>query len=135
MEAMQAEIREVAAKLQGHSDARLHNIGVCLAASLADHVETTQGLLATLGDDRFTALGGSFDYMMQTGYLFGGWQLARGALVAANLSASGERVVFCERKVNTAQFYMERLLPRARAHAGAIDAPGESLSAFSYDWF
>jgi hypothetical protein len=135
MEAMQAEIREVAATLQGHSDARLHTIGARLAESLADHVETTQRLLATLGDDRFTALGGSFDYMMQTGYLFGGWQLARGALVAANLSASGERVVFCERKVNTAQFYMERLLPRARAHAGAIDAPGESLSAFSYDWF
>ena len=98
-------------------------------------METTQRLLATLGDDRFTALGGSFDYMMQTGYLFGGWQLARGALVAANLSASGERAVFSERKVNTTQFYMERLLPRARAHAGAIDAPGESLSAFSYDWF
>ena len=135
MEALQAEIREVAATLQGHSDAQLHTIGARLAESLADHVETTQRLLATLGDDRFTALGGSFDYMMQTGYLFGGWQLARGALVAANLSASGERVVFCERKVNTAQFYMERLLPRARAHAGAIDAPGESLSAFSYDWF
>ena len=135
MEAMQAEILEVAAKLEGHSDARLPNIGARLAASLADHVETTQGLLATLGDDRFTALGGSFDYMMQTGYLFGGWQLARGALVAANLSANGKRVVFCDRKVKTAQFYMERLLPRARAHAGAIDAPGESLSAFSYDWF
>jgi len=135
MEAMQAEIREVAATLQGHSDTRLHSIGARLAESLADHVETTQRLLATLGDDRFTALGGSFDYMMQTGYLFGGWQLARGALVAANLSANGERVVFCDRKVNTAQFYMERLLPRARAHAGAIDAPGESLAAFSYDWF
>ena len=135
MEAMQAEIREVAAKLEGHSDARLPSIGARLAASLADHIETTQGLLATLGDDRFTALGGSFDYMMQTGYLFGGWQLARGALVAANLSANGKRVVFCDRKVKTAQFYMERLLPRARAHAGAIDAPGESLFAFSYDWF
>ena len=135
MEAMQAEIREVAATLQGHSDARLHTIGARLAESLADHVETTQRLLATLGDDRFTALGGSFDYMMQTGYLFGGWQLARGALVAANLSTSGERVVFFDRKVSTAQFYMERLLPRTRAHAGAIDAPGESLSGFSCDWF
>jgi hypothetical protein len=135
MEAMQAEIREVAATLRGHSDERLHNIGARLAESLSDHAETTQRLLATLGDDRFTALGGSFDYMMQTGYLFGGWQLARGALVAANLSANGERVVFCDRKVTTAQFYMERLLPRARAHAGAIDASGESLSAFSYDWF
>ncbi|MBL6820498.1 MAG: acyl-CoA dehydrogenase C-terminal domain-containing protein, partial [Luminiphilus sp.] len=77
----------------------------------------------------------SFDYMMQTGYLFGGWQLARGALVAADLAAKGERAVFCDRKVNTALFYMERLLPRARAHAGAIDAPGESLSDFALDWF
>ena len=135
MEAMQAEIREVAATLEDHSDPRLHSVGARLAESLGDHVETTQRLLATLGDDRFAALGGSFDYMMQTGYLFGGWQLARGALVAANLSAHGERVVFCDRKVNTAQFYMERLLPRARAHAGAIDASGESLSAFSDDWF
>ena len=135
MEAMQAEIREVAATLQGHSDERLHSMGGRLAESLAEHVETTQRLLATLGDDRFAALGGSFDYMMQTGYLFGGWQLARGALVAANLSANGERVVFCDRKVNTAQFYIERLLPRARAHAGAIGASGESLSDFSYDWF
>ena len=57
MEAMQAEIREVAATLQGHSDAQLHTIGARLAESLADHVETTQRLLATLGDDRFTALG------------------------------------------------------------------------------
>ena len=135
MEAMQAEIREVAATLQDHNDPRLHSMGSRLAESLADHVDTTQRLLATLSDDRFAALGGSFDYMMQTGYLFGGWQLARGALVAANLSANGERVVFCDRKVTTAQFYMERLLPRARAHAGAIDASGESLSAFSYDWF
>jgi hypothetical protein len=135
MEVMQAEIREVAATLQDHNDPRLHSMGSRLAESLADHVDTTQRLLATLGDDRFAALGGSFDYMMQTGYLFGGWQLARGALVATNLSANGERIVFCDRKVNTAQFYMERLLPRARAHAGAVDAPGESLSAFSYDWF
>ena len=135
MEAMQAEIHEVAAELEAHSDGRLRSIGARLAESLVEHVETTQGLLATLGDDRFTALGGSFDYMMQTGYLFGGWQLARGALVAANLSAQGKRVVFCDRKVNTAQFYTERLLPRARAHAAAVDAPGKSLSAFSRDWF
>ena len=80
-------------------------------------------------------MGGSFDYMMQTGYLFGGWQLARGALVAASIAESGSRVDFSERKVATARFYMERLLPRARAHAGVIAAPGEGLSNFSLDWF
>ena len=110
-------------------------MGDQLVEALADHVATTQKLLATLAEDRFSALGGSFDYMMQTGYLFGGWQLARGALVAAALSAAGDRVMFCDRKVGTAQFYMERVLPRAQSHAGAIDASGASLSDFALDWF
>ena len=135
MEAMQGEIREMVSQLKGQADSRLQTMGECLGTALAEQVATTQRLLHALSDDRFTALGGSFDYMMQTGYLFGGWQLARGALVAADLATKGERAVFCDRKVNTALFYMERLLPRARAHAGAIDAPGESLSDFALDWF
>ena len=135
MEVIQAEIREVVEALKAHDDARLSAMGDQLVEALADHVATTQKLLATLAEDRFSALGGSFDYMMQTGYLFGGWQLARGALVAAALSAAGDRVMFCDRKVGTAQFYMERLLPRTQSHASAIDASGASLSYFALDWF
>ena len=135
MEAMHAEIREVVTALQSHANPKLTSIGGHLSAALADHVQTTQRLLATLADDRFAAMGGSFDYMMQTGYLFGGWQLARGALVASELVSRGDRVQFCERKINTALFYADRLLPRASAHARAIVAPGESLAAFSLDWF
>lgn len=134
MEAVQGEIRSLATRLQADTDSRLAAIGECLAAALADHVSTTQRLLAILPEDRFAALGGSFDYMMQTGYLFGGWQLARGAQVAAQVAAGGDRVTFCERKVATALFYMERLLPRARAHAGAIAVSGDSLTDFALDW-
>ena len=43
--------------------------------------------------------------------------------------------MFCDRKVSTAHFYMERLLPRAQSHAGAIDASGASLSDYALDWF
>ena len=135
MEAMQSEIRDVASALIAHDDAALKTMGAQLSEALTEHVATTQGLLATLAEDRFSALGGSFDYMMQTGYLFGGWQLARSALVAAALSAAGDRVMFCDRKISTARFYMERLLPRARSHAGAIAASGASLADFSLDWF
>ena len=135
MEAMQSEIRDVASALIAHDDTALNAMGAQLSEALAEHVATTQGLLATLADDRFSALGGSFDYMMQTGYLFGGWQLARSALVAAALSAAGDRVMFCDRKISTARFYMERLLPRARSHAGAIAASGASLTDFALDWF
>ena len=43
--------------------------------------------------------------------------------------------MFCDRKISTARFYMERLLPRARSHAGAIAASGASLTDFALDWF
>jgi hypothetical protein len=135
MEAMQAEMAELIDALQAQAHPDLAAIGACLQVALADHVATTNQLLATLSEDRFAALGGSFDYMMQTGYLFGGWQLARGARVAASIAESGSRVDFSQRKVATARFYMERLLPRASAHAGVIAAPGEGLSNFSLDWF
>ena len=134
METLHEEIASFARGLQGHRDARLQAIGSNLLGALSDHVSTTQRLLATLTEDRFSALGGSFDYLMQTGYLFGGWQLARGAEVATAMLEAGDRATFAERKIGTALFYMERVLPRARAHAGAIDAPAESLRAFSQDW-
>ena len=65
----------------------------------------------------------------------GSLRLATTVPLAAALSAAGDRVMFCDRKVGTAQFYMERLLPRAQSHAGAIDASGASLSDFALDWF
>jgi len=135
MEAMQAEIAQLIDALEAEANPDLAVIGACLRAALAEHVGSTQHLLSLLPDDRFAALGGSFDYMMQTGYLFGGWQLARGARTAASIAARGERVDFCQRKIATARFYMERLLPRARAHAGVITAPCEGLSGYAQDWF
>ena len=135
MEAIQGEIRSLGHALKNDEEPLLAKIGDCLMMALADHIRTTKFLLETLTEDRYTALGGSFDYMMQTGYLFGGWQLARSAKVAASICDFGEKGVFCQRKLATVAFYMERILPRARAHAGVIEASSSSLSEFAIDWF
>ena len=134
MEAMHAEIREVATALQSHANPKLTSIGGHLSAALADHVQTTQRLLATLADDRFAAMGGSFDYMMQTGYLFGGWQPARGALVASELASQGDRVQFCERKINTALFCGPAATQSKRSCGRDRCIRGESCSIF-FGWF
>ena len=135
MAAVQSEISTLATRLAGHGNTTLARMGACLQQALADHIQSTQALLAALQQDRFSALSGSFDYLMQTGYVFGGWQLARSALVADTLLASGDRTTFCERKLTTAAFYMQRILPRAQAHAGAVVAPADSLMGFAQDWF
>ena len=134
MEAIQAEIRALADTLSAHADTRLQTLGQHLSEALADHVATSQQLLATLAENRFDALVGSFDYLMQTGYLFGGWQLARSALVASELHARGEKTDFCARKIGTAAFYGARILPRCQAHASAILATADTLSEYALEW-
>ena len=134
MEEMQGEIRAVIAELEGASLASLQALAGSLASALSDHVTTTGMLLEQMGSDRFNAMGGAFDYMMQTGYLFGGWQLARSALIAARQAADGPRSDFCRRKIATAEFYGARVLPRCKAHAGTIMDAATTLSDFQLDW-
>ena len=76
MEAMQEQIRSVAEALAGSSDYRLAAMGTALSDALAAHVMSSQTILEMFKADKNAALGASFDYMMQTGYLFGGWHLA-----------------------------------------------------------
>ena len=82
--------------------------------------------LATLADDRFAAMGGSFDYMMQTGYLFGGWQLLavrssrqswrRRETEFSSASAKSTRLFFMRTGC-----YPEHALMRARSlHQGIV---------------
>jgi alkylation response protein AidB-like acyl-CoA dehydrogenase len=134
MEAMQAEIREVADALGACSDPAAVGLGDALKHALSEHVATTQHILQLMVDDRFNAFGGAFDYLMQTGYLFGGWQLGRSALVAMRKLEAGDTSDFYRRKVATAHFYGARILPRCRAHAGAVLDASSCLSAFELAW-
>ena len=134
MEAMQSEISAVIAELDSAPLASLQALGRALASALADHVTTTQVLLEQMGTDRFNAMGGAFDYMMQTGYLFGGWHLAASSLVALDLLANDQKTAFCQRKIATTEFYLHRLLPRGSAHADAILSPLQELDSYASDW-
>ncbi len=134
MEAVQTEIAEVAGALTVHANTQLQRLGSALKQALADHVATSQHLLAALSENRFEALGGSFDYLMQTGYLFGGWQLARSALVAATKLEAGETSPFYERKLGTAAFYGARILPRCSGHAATILSGNPVLGEYQLEW-
>ncbi|NCZ62910.1 MAG: ribonuclease E inhibitor RraA, partial [Cellvibrionales bacterium] len=131
MEAIQAEIKTTANDLASSGNHGLQGLGSALSKALAVHVQTTQAVLAMAADDRFNALGGAFDYMMQTGYLFGGWQLGRSALIAESLHAEGERTAFCERKMATAAFYGARILPRqSYGRRERFFGPVETIACF-----
>jgi hypothetical protein len=134
MEAVLGEVRATVDELGGQDDPRMAVIQQCLAGALAGMESSTQQILQAIGENVNTALGASFDYMMQTGYLFGGWQLARSALLAQRRRQEGSDNAFYDRKIATAEFYSEQILPRCAGHAGSVAAASGSLQAFPAEW-
>ncbi len=134
MAAVLDELRETVAQLQASGDERLATIAAGLQAALDQQESATRYLLDALKENPDAAMGASFDYMMQTGYLFGGWHLGRSALVALEKVQAGSDNPFYEAKIATAQFYAEQMLPRCAGHGGAVTGSGGSLQRFDPEW-
>ncbi|MEM0953561.1 MAG: acyl-CoA dehydrogenase family protein [Pseudomonadota bacterium] len=98
-----------------------------MAAALADLRASTVRILEAWQSNRSAALASAFDYMMQTGYVMGGWHLLRSAVLAQDRINDGSDNPFYQRKLATARFYCESVLPRAAGHAGAISDAGGLL--------
>ena len=82
----------------------------------------------------------AYDYMMFSGYVVTAYMWARMAQVAHEKIAEGTGdTAFYEAKIQTAEFYFERLLPRANAHAQSMMASVDSVMQmneenFSFDY-
>ncbi len=72
---------------------------------------------------------GSVPFLLLTGTVLAGWQLARSALVAAQ-ELEQESDDFLNRKLATAVFYASHILPRAEALALAV-SDGELLNTYA----
>ena len=134
MASLQDEIRELADTLSTAQYSQLQALGTAINKSLTDHLAATQYVLANLADNKYAASAGAFDYLMETGYLFGAWQLGRSALVAAEKLAGGEINPFYDRKMGTAAFYGATILPRCEGHYGAIVGAASTLQDYPIDW-
>jgi alkylation response protein AidB-like acyl-CoA dehydrogenase len=105
-----------------------------IRASLADGVsalrEATDWLLTNGLKQPVDALAGATPYLRLFGIVTGGWMLARSAVAANRLLASGEGDVgFLQDKLVTARFYAEQLLPAARGLIPAVTAGAGDLFA------
>jgi len=134
MEAVLQEVDDTISELEAAADTRLAPIAIALKRALAEQQQSTAFLVGELIKDAGVALGASFEYMMQSGYLFGGWHLARSALVALRQLQAGRDNPFYEAKIATASFYAEQVLPRCGAHAGAVVSAAGSLRSYPLEW-
>jgi alkylation response protein AidB-like acyl-CoA dehydrogenase len=130
MEALLAEVDITLAACAGEE--KLSVLHSSLAVALAQLRDSTATILQQLSENREAALAGAFDYMMQVGYVMGGWHLTRSALVATGHLAGGAD--FYQRKVATATFYAENLLPRAAACAQVVSNGSKALGDYAESW-
>ncbi|MBD3584253.1 acyl-CoA dehydrogenase [Salinimonas sp. HHU 13199] len=78
----------------------------------------------------------SVDYLMFSGYVTLAYYWLRMAVVAKQKLAEGaSETDFYQGKIATAKFYFSRLLPRAQAHAAAIEGGADSLMEIGEDMF
>jgi acyl-CoA dehydrogenase len=106
-----------------------------LARGLDELVQSSTHLLTGERRDPELVSAAAFDYMMLIGTVIGGWQLARGALVALEQIAAGGDRAFLETQVVMAKFYAEHVLPRCSAHAAVVRAGSGSTMALAADHF
>jgi 3-(methylthio)propanoyl-CoA dehydrogenase len=120
MAALIGETRAVEAQLGGSDNLDFPAIRENLATGIEGLEQATQWMLQTIGRDPDAALGASVNYMMLAGYVCGGWQMARAALVARARLNAGDDEGFCRAKIATARFYAEQILPKANALLTAV---------------
>jgi hypothetical protein len=75
------------------------------------------------------------NYMMLTGYVCGGWQMARAALAACARLAEGADEDFYRAKIATARFYAEQMLPNASSLLAAVKSGGSAALMRPEDQF
>jgi alkylation response protein AidB-like acyl-CoA dehydrogenase len=124
-------------------DAPLANAGedfaslrLWLARALDELVQCSTHLLTGERKNPDLVNAAAFNYLMLIGTVVGGWQLARGALAAAQaLETGGGDTTFLKTQVLMARFYAEHVLPRTVAYGAAVRATTGTVMALAADQF
>jgi 3-(methylthio)propanoyl-CoA dehydrogenase len=125
-------------------DAPLANAGpefaplrLWLAKGLDELVQCSTHLLSGERKDPELAGAAAFNYLMLAGTVIGGWQLARGAVVAAERLERDATTdaTFLRTQVLLARFFAEHVLPRTVAYAAAVRAGSGTIMALAADQF
>ena len=127
-----SEIRQTIAELSA-TDANQAVIRRALDDATDKLAQTTDWLLQNHQDDPDAAGSAAVNFLMLAGYVCGGWQMARAAMIAAQKSSSDAD--FYHGKIVTARFYAEHYLPRSNGHFSAVCAGSNSIMALDSELF
>ncbi len=131
-----AQVRATEAQLKASGSDDLVVIGKRLAEASTALEQVVDYIAATAKSDIKAAFAGSVPYLKMAGVVFGGWQMARAALVSTDkLKAGDGDASFYKAKITTARFFADHHLPQAVAAKTAIVEGSAGVLALAEDQF
>jgi alkylation response protein AidB-like acyl-CoA dehydrogenase len=124
-------IEATAAEVSAAGEA-LAPIGERLAAGHRVLKEATDWLMTNGLADPNNALAGATPYLRMSGFVTGGWLLARSALAAQRKLDAGASDDLLTQKVVTARFFCDQLMPQADGLLASVTAGPADLAAASF---
>ena len=128
-----ARMRDFCEQYRGHAQGALVQR---VAAITEEWSGMTDELMHRAEQDAGAPMSAAFEYMEYSGYACLAWCWARMAVVAHDARQQPDAdQAFLQAKIDTAQFYMERILPRTLALRESMLAPTMSLQALDDEQF
>jgi butyryl-CoA dehydrogenase len=106
-----------------------------LAVAVDSYEAVVEFVVAHFRSDIRAVFAGSVPYLKLAGIAHGGWQLARAALAARRLIATGDDVRFANAKIATARFFADHLLVTVPALSASIVAGSAGTLALAEEQF
>lgn len=130
------EIESLCKSLMSESDPILLEIGNKLAPTIDTLRTAAKIILEKLAAGQLEASAFAFNFLMMTGTVLGGWQMARSAQVASRKLAEESGDSFYAAKLQTAIFYIANILPRITAWMAPLrdELSAPNSQASTYDW-
>ncbi|MEH6824436.1 MAG: acyl-CoA dehydrogenase [Motiliproteus sp.] len=133
-QALLSEMTQTAIQVESSRQPKLQKIGQQLLNAIDEASTVLRWLLKQVDANSDQAGAVSYDFLMLSGYLCGGWLMAKSAWLAEQQREEADaNRAFLDTKIVTSEFYFSHLLPRISAHAQVLMAESESIMALTVE--
>jgi alkylation response protein AidB-like acyl-CoA dehydrogenase len=130
-----AQIANTEAELRKSGSANAKAMAARLKAAREAFLSVVDFVVAGAKASPNAVFAGSVPYLMLTGNLVAGWQMARALLVAEAELAKGHDAVFMQSKITTARFYADHILTKVPGMRDSIVEGADSVTELALDAF
>jgi alkylation response protein AidB-like acyl-CoA dehydrogenase len=133
--AIAAQIEKTEAALNQHGSANAKAMAARLKAAREAFLNVVDFVVGGSKSSPNAVFAGSVPYLMLTGNLMAGWQMARALLVAEDALAKDEDAAFMQAKITTARFYADHILVKVPGMRDSIVQGADSVCEMALEAF